>query len=126
MTNPLFRMAMGAGLLPDLLDKDGEITTEANLIKLGPAWLFGVPGELLPRLGLSFKAEMREAGAAVPAVIGLTNDELGYILPQDAFVYPEDPFGPGDHYEETMSIGPEAGPRLRAALRALLACRTGK
>jgi hypothetical protein len=115
MTNPLFGMAIEAGLLPDLLDKDGEITTEANLLRIGPAWLFGVPGELLPSLGLAFKAGMREAGAAVPAVIGLTNDEIGYILPQEAFVYPEDPFEPGDHYEETMSIGPEAGPRLHAA-----------
>jgi hypothetical protein len=120
MANPLFRMAMEAGLLPNLLNDDGTITTEANLLKIGPAWLLGVPGELLPRLGLAYKAEMRQAGAGVPAVIGLTNDELGYILPQEVYVYPDDPFEPGDHYEETMSIGPEAGPRLTAALRELI------
>jgi hypothetical protein len=51
----------------------------------------------------------------------LANDELGYILPQEDYVYPEDPFEPGDHYEETMSVGPEAGPRLLSALRAMLA-----
>jgi len=117
MTNPLFRMAVEAGLLPNL---DDAITTEANLLKIGPVWLFGVPGELLPKLGLSFKAEMRQAGAGVAAIMGLTNDELGYILPQDEFVYPQDPFDPGDHYEETMSIGPEAGSRLSAALRELI------
>lgn len=125
MTNPLFRLAMESGLLPDLLDDDGAITTEANLLEIGSTWLFGVPGELLPRLGLAFKAQMREVGAENAAIVGLTNDELGYILPQEVFVYPEDPFEPGEHYEETMSIGPEAGPRLAAALRAVLAEEPG-
>jgi hypothetical protein len=120
MTNPLFRLAMETGLLPSLLDGDGAITTEANLLKVGPTWILGVPGELLPKLGLEFKKAMRQAGAEIAAVAGLTNDELGYILPQDDYVYPENPFEPEDHYEETMSIGPEAGPRLRTALRHLL------
>ena len=110
MTNPLFRMAMEAGLLPNLINDDETITTEANLLRIGPAWLLGVPGELLPKLGLAFKAEMREAGAGTGAVAGLTNDELGYILPQEDYLYPDNPFDPGEHYEETMSIGPEAGP----------------
>ena len=120
MTNPLFQMASDAGLLPNLVDDTGAITTEANLLKLGPAWLFGVPGELLPKLGLAFKEEIRRAGAGFAAVTGLTNDELGYILPQEDFVYPDNPLEPGEHYEETMSIGPQAGPRLAEALRVLL------
>lgn len=120
MTNPLFQMASQAGLLPAVIDDAGTITTEASLLKLGPAWLFGVPGELLPKLGLAFKAEMRRAGAAIAAVTGLTHDEIGYILPQEDFVYPDNPFEPGAHYEETMSVGPEAGPRLADALRVLL------
>jgi hypothetical protein len=56
----------------------------------------------------------------VAGIVGLANDELGYILPKEDYVYPDDPFDPGDHYEETMSIGPEAGPRLRSAVRAML------
>ena len=120
MANPLFRMAMEAGLLPNLLDDAGDLTSEANLLRLGPAWIFGVPGELLPRLGLDFKAVMGAMGAGMAAVAGLANDELGYILPREDFVYPDNPFEPADHYEETMSIGPEAGPRLAAALQALL------
>jgi hypothetical protein len=119
MTNPLFRMAMEAGLLPNLINDDETITTEANLLRIGPAWLLGVPGELLPKLGLAFKAEMREAGAGTAAVTGLTNDELGYVLPQEDYLYPDNPFDPGEHYEETMSIGPEAGPRLATAVKHL-------
>ena len=120
MTNPLFQLAMEEGLLPKALTGEGTVITEANLLKIGPVWLAGVPGELLPKLGLALKADLRRAGAQVAGVVGLANDELGYILPQEDYIYPEDPFDPGDHYEETMSIGPEAGPRLLSAVRAML------
>lgn len=120
MTNPVFQMAVEAGLLLDVLNKDGTVSTETSLVSIGPVWLAGVPGELLPKLGLALKTEIRQAGARVAGIIGLANDELGYILPQEGFVYPEDPFQPGDHYEETMSIGSEAGPRLLRAVRSML------
>jgi hypothetical protein len=120
MTNPIFRIAIEGGFLPNLLNDDGTITTEANLLRIGQVLLFGVPGELFPELGLDFKGQMCDAGAEVAVVLGLTNDELGYILPRDVFVYPENPFEPGEHYEETMSMGPEAGPRLRTVFDALL------
>jgi hypothetical protein len=120
MTNPLFHMAMEAGLLADLLNQDGTVTSEANLLQLDSAWVLGVPGELLPKLGLAFKAQMREAGAVVAAVAGLTNDEVGYIIPQGEYDYPENPFEPGDHYEETMSLGGEVAPRLQNAVDELL------
>lgn len=120
MSNPLFRMAMEGGLLPNLLTSEGLVISEANLVKIGPVWLAGVPGELLPKLGLALKADLRQAGAQVAGVVGLVNDELGYILPQEDYAYPDDPFDPKDHYEETMSIGPETGPRLLETLRAML------
>lgn len=122
--NPLFRTAMENGLLPNVLNEDDTITTEASLIRLDTTWLFAVPGELFPRPGLAYKAKMEAAGATVAAVIGLANDELGYILPQEEYIYPENPLQPGDHYEETMSIGPEAEPRLRAALQELIRRRS--
>jgi hypothetical protein len=121
MANPVFQMAAEAGLLPDVLREDGAVDTEASLVRIGSVWLAGVPGELLPKLGLALKTEMQQAGAGVAGIIGLANDELGYILPHDKYVYPDDPFQPDDHYEETMSIGPEAGPNLLRAVRSLLA-----
>ena len=120
MSNPLFRMAMEGGLSPNLLTGEGLVVSEANLVKIGPVWLAGVPGELLPKLGLALKTDLRQAGAQVAGVVGLANDELGYILPKQDYVYPDNPFEPGDHYEETMSIGPEAGPRLLSTVRAML------
>ena len=121
LTNILYKLAFGRKLLPDVRDRSGYITTEVNLIKIGGLWLATVPGELLPRLGLQLKAWMKEAGAQVTGVIGLANDELGYILPVEDFKYPWNPFRPGKHYEETNSIGKDITPKVMNALRAVIA-----
>ena len=119
LTNPLFKFARLIGLLPRTIGLGGAVETEANLVTIGPVVLAAAPGELLPKLGLAVKAELARAGALQAGIIGLANDELGYILPQEDFVYPRNPLNPGEHYEETMSVGPEAGPRLLVALRGL-------
>ncbi len=120
LTNILYKLAFWRKLLPDVRDKNGCIATEVNLIKIGGLWLATVPGELLPRLGLQLKAWMKEAGAQVTGVIGLANDELGYILPVEDFKYPWNPFKPGKHYEETNSIGKDITPKVMGALRELI------
>ena len=106
-------------MLPDVRVK-GWVTTEVNLIKIGGLWLATVPGEMLPKLGLALKASLTEAGAKVPAVIGLANDELGYILPVDDFKYPLNPLNPKTHYEETNSIGKTIGPKVMEAVLSLI------
>lgn len=121
LANPLFLMAMQAGLLAGPLNDDATLTTEASLLRLGDTAIFFMPGEVLPRLGLAYKEEMRSAGIRHAVLAGLANDELGYILPADDFIFPENPFEPGEHYEESMSVGIEAGPALSAALSSLLA-----
>ena len=121
LTNILYKLAFGRKLLPDTRDKKGYITTEVNLIKIGGLWLATVPGELLPKLGLQLKVWMKEAGAQVAGVIGLANDELGYILPLEDFKYPWNPFKPGAHYEETNSIGKDITPKVMDALRSVIA-----
>jgi len=120
LTNILYKLAFGRKLLPDVRDKSGHITTEVNLIKIGGLWLATVPGELLPKLGLQLKAWMKEAGAQVTGVIGLANDEVGYILPVEDFKYPWNPFKPGKHYEETNSIGKDIAPKVMNSLKELV------
>ena len=121
LANPLFQAAVQVGLLPDTANAAGEITTETNLVQLGPAWLVSVPGELLPKLGLEIKALLGRSGPCrFPAVIGLANDELGYILPEAEYIYPDDPLDPQGHYEETMSVGAEIGTQLVQNVRAML------
>ena len=120
LTNILYKLAFGRKLLPDTRDKQGCIPTEVNLIRIGGLWLATVPGELLPKLGLQLKAWMKAAGAQVTGVIGLANDELGYILPVEDFKYPWNPFKPGKHYEETNSIGKDIAPKVMNGLKELM------
>jgi hypothetical protein len=120
LTNPLYKLAFWRKLMPDIRDRRGMIETEVNLIKIGGLWLATVPGEMLPKLGLALKAQLREAGASVTGIIGLANDELGYILSVEDFKFPWNPFNPGANYEETNSIGKEIGPRVMAALKEML------
>ena len=120
LTNILYKLAFGRKLLPDVRDKQGYVNSEVNLIKLGDLWLATVPGEMLPKLGLRLKQQMRAAGAKVVGVIGLANDELGYILPTEDFKYPWNPFKPGKHYEETNSIGKEIAPSVMEGIKSLL------
>jgi len=49
-------------------------------------------------------------------IFGLTNDELGYILPEADFVDYSDQ---GDHYEEVNSTGPKAIERVHSAAMEL-------
>ena len=120
LTNILYKIAFRRKLLPDTRDKKGYLTTEVNLIKIGGLWLATVPGEMLPKLGLQLKAWMREAGAEVSGVIGLANDELGYILPTEDFKYPWNPLKPGAHYEETNSIGKGIAVSVMEGIKSLL------
>ena len=120
LTNILYKLAFARKLLPDVRDRQGCVNSEVNLIKLGDLWLAAVPGELLPKLGLQLKAQMITAGAVTAGVIGLANDELGYILPVEDFKYPWNPFKPGSHYEETNSVGRGIAPSIMEGLRELL------
>jgi hypothetical protein len=120
LTNILYKLAFRRKLLPDVRDNKGFVHTEVNLIKIGDLWLATIPGELLPKLGLQLKARMKESGAKAAGVIGLANDELGYVLPTEDFKYPWNPFKPGGHYEETNSIGKGIATSVMEGLQSLL------
>ncbi|MFM7678889.1 MAG: hypothetical protein ACKO83_08575 [Roseiflexaceae bacterium] len=123
LTNPLYKLAFWYKVLPDLRDRRGHIHTEVSLLKIGGLWLATVPGELFPKLGFQLKAAMHAAGATHTGVIGLANDELGYILPLEDFSYPWNPFNPGAHYEETNSIGKAITTAVMQTLQQMIAGR---
>lgn len=115
--NPRYRAGIAAGLLRGAVTDDGELVTEVGVLDLGVGRAAFWPGEVLPRLGMASKAALR---TPVPFLIGLANDELGYILPDADFVEPDDWEDPGDRYEESMSVGPRTGSLLDAAIADLL------
>ncbi len=59
-----------------------------------------------------------------PWIIGLGNDELGYVIPEYDFVVSDGlPYfdeAPGDHYEETNSMGPHMSAVIDAQADALI------
>ncbi|MEZ6071551.1 MAG: hypothetical protein R3C10_15115 [Pirellulales bacterium] len=107
VTNPRFKGLMG----PDARrpTSRGRVVTEMSLITLGECQMLTLPGELLPEVSF----EILEKMTGFPRMlIGLANDELGYIIPPDDFR--------DDEYEETMSVGPAAAPVIKeTALRLL-------
>ncbi|MEK7470161.1 MAG: hypothetical protein AAB074_22555 [Planctomycetota bacterium] len=129
------------------------VRTEIGVLTLGPVQAALVPGELFPELAVggfdgtkAFGAEIVKKDnpnppriaeapkgpflrdlldAPVEMIVGLANDELGYILPEYDFQVNEksatlEPHPPGDHYEETNSLGKETAKRVMDAFTELL------
>jgi hypothetical protein len=129
------------------------IETEASLLRIGPVKILGVPGELFPELAIGGYAGEHTYGypparqgnknppdlKAAPKppylreslkakhgwIVGLANDEIGYIIPPYDFqATPTRSMTPkpaGTHYEETNSTGERAAPILLEAYRKMLA-----
>lgn len=127
------------------------VETEVSLARIGPVRLLGVPGEIFPELVIGGYDGSRRYGhpltqpgnpnppdlARAPKgpyprerlgpygwVVGLANDEVGYIVPEYDFQVASNramaPRPKGTHYEETNSIGPRATGILMSAISELL------
>ncbi len=57
--------------------KENQVTTQLNLLNIGPAQILTVPGEALPNVGYYVKRNMN---STMPFLFGLTNDAFGYML----------------------------------------------
>lgn len=119
------------------------LRTELAYLKLGDLEIAAIPGEIYPELVLGKVQDPPDAGADFPMapvepaiyaqltstrrmLIGLANDEIGYIIPQRQWDE-KSPFCYGRkkaQYGEINSIGPEAAPILCRAFRDLV--KTGK
>jgi hypothetical protein len=120
LDNPMLETAYTLGLIRPQVAKGVSplsLNTIVSLTQLGPLAFLGCPGEVLPKLGLDLRDMLP---GEIPVLLGLANDELGYILPKSDFVHPENYLQPGDQYEESMSVGPEAGPQIRQATTQLV------
>jgi len=126
------------------------VETEVSVLDVGPARILGMPAEIFPELAIggydgkysygrplvSPKGPERDLKnapqgpylrdlikAPVPMLVGLANDELGYLVPAYDFqVRPSKsmlPRLPG-HYEETNSIGVSATKILTESAARLL------
>ena len=115
------------------------VRSEVGYLKLGELEVAAIPGEIYPELVLGKVQEPPDPGADFPdaavepsiygqlkgprrMLIGLANDELGYILPKRQWDE-KAPFCYGRtkaQYGEVNSLGPETGPILCNAFRDLV------
>ena len=130
------------------------VATEVDLLGLGPLRLLTIPGEPLPELAIGGydgaytpvdhdivdltepNAPDVSQGPAGPYwhdlmggghtwVIGLANDEIGYIIPEYNFVVADAGAyifeAEGHHYEETNSLGPQTAGLITESVERLTA-----
>lgn len=116
-----------------------SIPTEVGRLRIGEVdWLL-VPGEIYPEIVFGGIFDPPDPGADFPeapaepalfpmlegkhrAVLGLANDEIGYLIPKRQWDF-KPPFAfarRSPQYGETNSRGPEAGPEVTATAQALL------
>ena len=114
LTNLRLQAAMRLNLIPisDETFDQNRVLTEVGIISLGEMKIILVPGEMTPGLGAKIKTLMPSARAVI---FGLTNDEIGYILPSEDFD------SPLYKYERTMSLGQSTGDIIYQALKELAA-----
>ena len=117
------------------------VVTELSVLKLGDIAVTLLPGEIFPELvngeaygranppGVNPKSLQqlaKEQGIEKMLIVGLANDEIGYIVPpSDFLVNPEMPyleritdFKGEDHYEETNSVGPGCAQAIADAFQS--------
>jgi len=61
---------------------DYKVSTQLNLVNIGPAQILTIPGEALPNIGYYIKRKMNTDKAFL---FGLTNDAFGYFLTKEDF-----------------------------------------
>lgn len=121
------------------------LRSEMTYLELGALHLLLLPGELFPELAYGGYLSAGESSSGLGAeacpepltkiaddrelrIVGLANDEIGYILPPNDFLlHPDTPyFEPTRdqygrrHYEETNSLGPRAAETIADVFRIMM------
>jgi hypothetical protein len=138
LDNPLFRLGAAFGILNRGFSKWGHMRTEIACLTIGPATFLTYPGEVYPELvnggiGSPEGQDFLTGPVEVPAardmmketykfIIGMGNDELGYIIPKSEWDE-ETPYIYGVNeppYGEINSLGPETSPILYQEIQQLI------
>lgn len=110
-----FRLLMFLGVLDRTL-VDGNMHTRAAWFSIGESGFATHPGETSPAYSLATRELMSEAQQTF--ILGLGLDALGYILKPEYFA--EDASYPHSDYLTSVSVGPQAAPKLMLALESII------
>jgi hypothetical protein len=138
LENPLFKLGAALGILDRGYSKWNHMRTEIAYLTIGPSSFLTYPGEVYPELinggiespeGQDFKIDPLELPVArdlmkgkYKFIIGLGNDELGYIIPKSEwdenppYTYGED----NAPYGEINSLGPETSPIIHQKIQQII------
>ncbi len=138
LENNMFRLAAMMGILDFGMTGWFKTRTELAAFTVGPASFIGVPGEIYPEIvnggveapdGQDFQISSVEdppLRELMPGdyqfIIGLSNDEIGYILPKSQWDE-EAPYTYGREkapYGEENSLGPETAPLIYQEFQNIL------
>jgi hypothetical protein len=130
LENINFKIGGALGIFHRGFVRFNHLRSEINLLTIGPAWLLTLPGEINPEIvnggvevpqGADFPGEAIEVPplrqlmqGKYNFVIGLANDEVGYIMPKTHWDV-EEPYTYGastPFYGEINSLGPNTGPKM--------------
>jgi neutral ceramidase len=87
--------------------------TTLTCLRINDALLITVPGEMITQLGLALKEHARRQGVRFPAIVGLANDHLGYLLTRDEMKR-------GGYESKVSFFGDGFGEELTLALARLI------
>ena len=138
LTNPLYKLALGLGVLDRGLTSFWTMRSELAYWKLGPAEFLHHPAEIYPEIvnggveapeGRDFLIDAIETPSIrsymkseFKFVMGLSNDMIGYAIPKSE--WDEEPphiYGYEDPpYGEVNSLGPETGPILYREMKKIM------
>lgn len=113
LENPGLQLLFQAGVIQRGPQAAADaVVTEVAAVQLGPSQWLTIPGEAFPAVGFLAKSML---DARYQFLLGLTLDELGYILPENATDLRK------YRYERSMSVSPKAAGMILAALAECLA-----
>jgi hypothetical protein len=132
-----FKWAMMLGVIHEGYYLGRGAKTEVNMIHIGDVRILTAPGEIYPEIvmgqvealpGRDFEIEpIEDPGlyalmkGRMELVIGLANDEIGYMLPKSQWdVKPPFVYNDKSQYGEENSPGPDVGPAYYAAASQLI------
>ncbi len=138
LENPLFKLGAALGILNRGYSTWNHMRTEIAYLTIGPASFLTYPGEVYPELinggiespvGQDFKIDPVELPVSrdlmkgkYKFIIGLGNDELGYIIPKSEWDE-NPPYTYGEKeppYGEINSLGPETSPLIHQEIQQII------
>ncbi|MBI2435451.1 MAG: hypothetical protein HYV26_21565 [Candidatus Hydrogenedentes bacterium] len=134
----MFKYAIMLGLIHEGYYLGGYAKTEINALRIGDILLVGIPGEIYPEMveggvealpGRDFEIEPQEVpplrqvmeqGPRLALVIGLANDEIGYMVPKSQWDTEEPYVYEHEQYGEENSGGPDVALTIHHEAKALI------